>query len=492
LYVIIQIPEDIGIILHTLISVLFMNMISLLKSLINPFLILSIISVNRFPGEQVVTLDKVGRILPVAASCSLADVQTRINEAADGDTVLIPAGNCTWTSGIATSKGIIIKGAGATSTVITGGGFDMATPNGKSFRITGIGWRGDTGISVTGTSKSWRIDNSAWTNASGRVQDRVIWIEPDCDYTTGLIDHNVFKDTQATVNIHVRSGCVGGNREWIRNSPAGSADNNVFVENNTFDNASWTGNVVNDCEGGGSMVWRYNTIKNLYIQTHDAIIGGLRGCRSMEVYENNWTVTNNCFVPIALRGGRQIVFNNTLTGAAANSCSLFIAYATYRSYQTGGQAWNICSATSGSFCGSASKEPIACTSDAQCGGVAGSCIKTDGTSTSPSGFPCRDQLGTSGNNPQTIVPSLYWNNTKNGVYQAPGLQSSSNNPAYTTAGVAYCHGTTKPASCNGVTTTYASYAYPHPFRANCMTNPLICDAGSIGAGPVAPSDLRLQ
>ncbi len=436
------------------------------------------------------------RILPDAASCNSSDVQTRIDEAADGDTVMIPAGNCTWTSGISTAKGIIIKGKGATSTFITGGGFDMGTPEGKSFRITGIGWKGATGLSVTGTSKSWRIDNNRWENASGRVQGRVIWLDVPCGSFRGLIDSNTFINTVAVDNIHVRSQCAGGNQEWIRNGDAGSADYNVFVENNTFDNAAWEGKVVNDCDGGGSMVWRYNTIKNLYIQTHDAIIDGLRGCRGMEVYKNDWTVTtNNCFVPIALRGGRQIVFDNTLSGAGANSCSLFVAYATYRSYQTDGM-WNICSANSGKFCGGSQEGPASCTSDAQCGGQAGSCIKIDGNASNPSGLPCRDQLGTRGNNPQTIETALYWNNTKNGVYQPPGLQYSGNNPEYTKNGVTYCHAATRaalPATCNGVSTsTYQPYGHPHPFRANCESFALTCDPGTGGSSPGVPTNLRTQ
>jgi hypothetical protein len=48
-----------------------------------------------------------------AASCNTSDVQAAINSAAEGDTVNIPAGTCTWTSGVTISgKGIIVQGAG--------------------------------------------------------------------------------------------------------------------------------------------------------------------------------------------------------------------------------------------------------------------------------------------------------------------------------------------------------------------------------------------
>ena len=54
-----------------------------------------------------------------AASCDHADVQNAIARAADGDTVLVPAGSAAWTKGIALSKTVILKGAGIGRTRIT-------------------------------------------------------------------------------------------------------------------------------------------------------------------------------------------------------------------------------------------------------------------------------------------------------------------------------------------------------------------------------------
>ena len=48
-----------------------------------------------------------------AHSCNTVDVQSAINSAAEGDTVIIPAGTCTWNSGVTISgKGITVAGAG--------------------------------------------------------------------------------------------------------------------------------------------------------------------------------------------------------------------------------------------------------------------------------------------------------------------------------------------------------------------------------------------
>lgn len=60
-------------------------------------------------------------LYPVAAvgqisanSCNTSDVQAAINKATEGQTVNIPAGSCTWTSGVTLSgKGITINGAGS-------------------------------------------------------------------------------------------------------------------------------------------------------------------------------------------------------------------------------------------------------------------------------------------------------------------------------------------------------------------------------------------
>jgi hypothetical protein len=47
-----------------------------------------------------------------AASCSLADVRASIDSAQEGDTVLIPAGTCLWTSTLNVNKPLTLMGAG--------------------------------------------------------------------------------------------------------------------------------------------------------------------------------------------------------------------------------------------------------------------------------------------------------------------------------------------------------------------------------------------
>ncbi len=89
-----------------------------------------------------------------AASPSLADVRSAIASAADGDTVIVPAGTASWTSCLTITKGITIQGQTTTDTV-NGTANDQTNlvdnlvrvPGGQGYfnisngaRITGITW----------------------------------------------------------------------------------------------------------------------------------------------------------------------------------------------------------------------------------------------------------------------------------------------------------------------------------------------------------------
>src|SRR5439155_21897597 len=107
-----------------------------------------------------------------AASPSLADVRGAIASAADGDTVIVPAGTAAWTSALTIKKGITIQGQTTVNsdtgvcndlTILqdnfpagyTGGeGFFHCTVNtGQFLRITGITFTnapGNTAIQANG------------------------------------------------------------------------------------------------------------------------------------------------------------------------------------------------------------------------------------------------------------------------------------------------------------------------------------------------------
>jgi len=130
-----------------------------------------------------------------AASCSQANVQSAINSASNGDTVGIPTGTCTWTSGISLTKRITLQGSGIGSTIITYSDGTLFVTSGESannFRITGIEFRNCTQcVYLDGTSspkeavKNFRIDHCKFKNA-------YVALETD-GRATGVLDNNTLK-----------------------------------------------------------------------------------------------------------------------------------------------------------------------------------------------------------------------------------------------------------------------------------------------------------
>src|SRR5438445_13639926 len=89
-----------------------------------------------------------------AADTSFVAVQTAINIALDGDTVILPAGSSTWTKTLTCTKGIKIIGAGIDSTIITSGLPGNAAAlviqvGTKSFTLSGFTFQ-DTSTSAFG------------------------------------------------------------------------------------------------------------------------------------------------------------------------------------------------------------------------------------------------------------------------------------------------------------------------------------------------------
>ena len=261
----------------------------------------------------------------------------------------------------------------------------------------------------------------------------------------------------------------------------------VYIEDCTFLFESWKASApTTDCEGG-NFVFRYNSATNVYLEMHDAIIVNLRGCRKWEIYENEFIVTDSDaqYWGLHLRSGTGVVFNNTWNGKPGADP---IAIALYRTYQTGGDPWDgLCSDSSGKAClGTDGTYSRQCSSDADCGGSVGSCVDIDGSSESPSGYPCRDQIGRGEGNPQESVPALFWNNKYCNTYPCtPTTYAGINKVSgglYYIADRDYCVNldSDMPTTCNGETVSYTPYTYPHPLR----------QAG-VGIKPQPPQDLRL-
>jgi hypothetical protein len=360
----------------------------------------------------------------------------------------------------------------ACGTVITTFKVSYTGLEGKAFRLAHLQVEGTSGVSIDGNGKSWRIDHIFWNHVTGMSSARIIWIGKGTAgwLTEGLLDHNYILHPVWGSFVHYQPTADGGNLEWMTGPELGTS-HAVYLENNKVvsDLGGW---YFTENNGASRYVVRYNEIHNATLAGHDYSTGGFRGSFKIEVYGNtlNYDITGNCYV-INRAGANGVFFNNTITWSGAGElCS-------------GSQDFNIFRRVSNTECASTSGKATLATSATYvdtCESGDG-CINVDGTG-SPDGYPCRDQVGVSGNNPQVGggAPYLLWNNTKNGGAITVGATAD-----YVVADRDYClHATTLPATCNSITTsTYwpGAYTYPHPLAGLSSTSQF---GGITGVGVV--------
>lgn len=290
-----------------------------------------------------------------AASCSYSDVLATYAAASAGDTVVVPSGNCTWSSGLTITKAITLKGSGAKSTVInssmnSGSSLITITPASDTTltRITGIGFQlgtlnsGRGAITINGKPRTSfiptkiRIDNNAITGGGGN---------PGGIVTTGrvygLIDHNTFTNCYSGI---YGWGIGYDNQAWIDAFNAGDlfagTANAMFVEDNSFilNNSAGT-NITVDAqvylqEGGSSYVVRYNTFDasavtnpnyiELMYNNHgnqDYCLNYpgtcFRGMPIFESYHNTGICSSSSCEFMSMRGGSVLIHDETFSAAGS-------------------------------------------------------------------------------------------------------------------------------------------------------------------------------
>ena len=363
-----------------------------------------------------------------ASSCSQAHVETAIFSAATGDTVVMPAGNCTWSTivTIPSNKKITLLGAGMESTVITANpvGLVMNMTSSGS-RLTGLTMK-DAWIYIDGDG--WRVDHCKFYNAT--VADGGVQVRGQRDYNhpTGLIDHCYFHNTSVLI---IGDANLMANGLWAQPLNLGSAIGVVYVEDCTFMATEFTNAI--DANYGGRYVFRHNTITDAYVEAH-SVQGDHRATQKWEIYNNTFRqVSRAMWVPMMLRGGTGVVFNNTLTGT-----------------------WGL-SRISLDNVRSCESRPVS----GRCDGSS----PWDGNQAGGNGYPCRDQIGRSTdaslwttNNPyptQALEPAYAWNN-KHGANDVTFYQHScAQSVAHIQPGRDFIDNVQKPG--------YVPYTYPHPW-----------------------------
>lgn len=256
-----------------------------------------------------------------AASCNQAAVQAAITleqaTPADGDIVSIPAGTCTWTSGITQTftNSVTIQGAGAVSSTTGGSGttgsdqtviqdgynsnsalLSVTSPSGKSLRITGIAFLQTSStpapkygmVTISGTSMTARIDHCHFYSYLTSNKPLGVYV------FGGVADHDYFDALSSIITndigIYNGAGWNGladsagyGNASWAVADNFGTSQF-FFAEDDLFNNG-----YISDCSVGGRFVLRYSTGTGANeVYSHGTGGSAYRGCRAEEVYENNF------------------------------------------------------------------------------------------------------------------------------------------------------------------------------------------------------------
>jgi chitodextrinase len=384
-----------------------------------------------------------------AASCNLSDVQAAITTAITGDTVVIPAGTCSWTSGLSLSKGIHLKGvskgavtltynAGASATLIS------VTENAtRSIEISNLRFTVGSGgteawhgmyINVNGGGKAVLVHDN-YFEIPGRRS--IHWSS-----NKGVIWNNEFYDpTHSPVGSAIVVA-LNGSDSWSRPDTMGTRDttgeSNVYIEDNTFREVTTQ---VLDPDSFSRVVIRYNLFDQSGMASHGAETSA-DGTRHWEIYNNTFTFINrgDCSGDLTLgvpwfyyiRGGTGIIADNKW--ADITSC-----------------AW-----------GNKSEMNMTIQNLRRNVGPY-ACWKT---------YPAPRQIGQSHNGTSYFTDPVYiWGNSGGGS-STPGLSDYSPNecgtgaPAvsqFIQAGRDFVVGTKKP--------DYTKYVYPHPLRGGSVPPP---------------------
>jgi hypothetical protein len=334
-----------------------------------------------------------------AASCNQSDITAVINgpihTAVNGDTIIVPAGSCTWTSGIMVPSGIGISiiGTGTpnsgpstwaaasscTATVITDdlpGStylFSFSPTYGNSTtRISCMNLvptvPGPSGyyspIYINGTCTSsgcpnFRMDNltvpETW-GGDGISDDTVAIVQN----VFGVADHNTVggspqSGTSGPDFLNVNLGSYQGtsqygNTSWASANTLGTGQA-FYLENNTFTNSLGTDtDTYGGPDGGGRLVCRFNVFNGVTqgaaCTNHGTEVMGItRGGMQSEFYGNSLTAqSSGSNEGFGVRSGVAYSFLNQFNANSGKGFNYALGFNTERTIRPTG--WGFCGAGS--------------------------------------------------------------------------------------------------------------------------------------------------
>jgi hypothetical protein len=256
-----------------------------------------------------------------ASSCSAANVQSAINSASPGDTVMVPAGTCSWSGSgavnIGGSANITLQGAGAGVTIINGGSVQIRNlaPPWTGSRITGFTFNlGGSYFNIEG-AVAYRIDHNTIIEPSWGLCIQLIGSlvgGVSASPAEGLIDHNTLQDCR--IVSYGEYSDTGGMQRWAEPLNLGTSHSNYIEDNIASQTAAAINNFV-DSNMGGRYVARFNKLQNTYFEIHSIQGEGTRAARLAEIYNNTLNMNLQGYIRTLLfRGGTGMIFNNTFNG----------------------------------------------------------------------------------------------------------------------------------------------------------------------------------
>jgi hypothetical protein len=295
-----------------------------------------------------------------AASTVLSDVQSAVRLAGDGDTVRLPAGTATWTTGLNITKAITLQGSGIGATIIKDGVqvrrlVNFTLVRGKVSRMTGIefqdGGRSKVAFSPNGVigfrsggigrpfpdGSQFRCDHCKFVNLNGA------FVVQTC---IGVIDHcTVITSYGGFFGIwHTWWGGNNyGDGSWSAPTNFGSGDF-VFIEDNTYTCTASQPRGIADAYAGGRYVVRYNVLNNTKVANHGTdSTGRMRSARAMEVYNNTFQNAPNGNIVGNIRGGMGLWHDNTFAWGRRVSILLtcYRMFGTFWGGADGTNGWDV-------------------------------------------------------------------------------------------------------------------------------------------------------
>jgi hypothetical protein len=252
----------------------------------------------------------------VAESCTQRDVKRALDSANTGDTVRVPAGNCSW-SGFWIEKAVHLEGAGAGQTRIAVSRNRIRKQSSGVIRLSGFAFahrgRGDE-------SEGFLIDGS-WQDAEPIIfHDNEFEVSEGTLFRVGvpgglIVSGNRFSGGWDDSFFHLKDD-TDAYGSWSTPATMGMDDPdgklNIYIEDNVFYGGT-NGGV--DADAASRVVYRFNALTYSSFNSHGKATS-IFSVRHWEIYNNKFMHQNsrdqiaNQNWAIWIRGGTGVIFDN--------------------------------------------------------------------------------------------------------------------------------------------------------------------------------------